>query len=125
VFSSRPRRLRDAKGGKPCVWKEASLIGRLISAVHGLVSADFPAVRAMLMLLLVLLVLLLLLLLLVLLPVLLRLLVLTSLLQVKQATAAEWWAHCRPHASGHQMHYDSDAEGQVCEPQSCCCSSAR
>ena len=27
------------------------------------------------------------------------------------ATAAEWWAHSRPHASGHQMHFDSDDEG--------------
>ena len=28
-----------------------------------------------------------------------------------EATAAEWWAHSRPHASGHQMHFDSDDEG--------------
>ena len=28
-----------------------------------------------------------------------------------EATQAEWWAHCRPHASGHQMHFDSDDEG--------------
>eukprot|EP00931_Biecheleriopsis_adriatica_P079300 TRINITY_DN52705_c0_g1_i1.p1 TRINITY_DN52705_c0_g1~~TRINITY_DN52705_c0_g1_i1.p1 ORF type:complete len:526 (-),score=105.59 TRINITY_DN52705_c0_g1_i1:34-1611(-) len=28
-----------------------------------------------------------------------------------EATAAEWWAHCRPHACGHQMHFDSDNEG--------------
>ena len=27
------------------------------------------------------------------------------------ATVAEWWAHKRPHACGHQMHYDSDNEG--------------
>lgn len=31
--------------------------------------------------------------------------------EVKDARFAEWWAHCRPHASGHQMHYDSDNEG--------------
>jgi hypothetical protein len=29
----------------------------------------------------------------------------------KDATRAEWWAHCRPHSSGHQMHFDSDDEG--------------
>src|SRR4051812_969890 len=28
------------------------------------------------------------------------------------ATHAEWWAHCRPHASGHQLHFDSDDEGR-------------
>jgi hypothetical protein len=28
-----------------------------------------------------------------------------------RATAVEWWAHCRPHASGHQLHFDSDDEG--------------
>ena len=27
------------------------------------------------------------------------------------ATAVEWWAHCRPHASGHQLHFDSADEG--------------
>jgi len=27
------------------------------------------------------------------------------------ATHVEWWAHCRPHGCGHQLHYDSDAEG--------------
>jgi hypothetical protein len=27
------------------------------------------------------------------------------------ATRAEWWAHARPHACGHQMHFDSDDEG--------------
>eukprot|EP00501_MAST-03F_sp_TOSAG23-6_P002303 GSMAST32.ASY1.ANO1.2405.1 assembled CDS len=32
--------------------------------------------------------------------------------QLKNANFAEWWAHCRPHCSGHQMHYDSDAEGE-------------
>jgi hypothetical protein len=25
---------------------------------------------------------------------------------------AEWWAHCRPHSMGHQMHYDSENEGE-------------
>lgn len=28
-----------------------------------------------------------------------------------EATKAEWWAHCRPHACGHQLHFDSDNEG--------------
>jgi hypothetical protein len=28
-----------------------------------------------------------------------------------RATAVEWWAHCRPHACGHQLHFDSDDEG--------------
>ena len=28
--------------------------------------------------------------------------------QVKSATVAEWWVHSRPHASGHQLHFDSD-----------------
>lgn len=32
--------------------------------------------------------------------------------QVKEARFAEWWAHCRPHSSGHQMHFDSDDEGR-------------
>jgi hypothetical protein len=27
------------------------------------------------------------------------------------ANAVEWWAHCRPHGSGHQMHFDSADEG--------------
>jgi hypothetical protein len=27
------------------------------------------------------------------------------------ATHVEWWAHSRPHGSGHQLHFDSDAEG--------------
>ena len=27
--------------------------------------------------------------------------------QLHKAKFAEWWAHCRPHCSGHQMHYDS------------------
>ena len=30
---------------------------------------------------------------------------------VRGATKAEWWAHCRPHPSGHQLHFDSDDEG--------------
>jgi len=28
------------------------------------------------------------------------------------ATRAEWWAHCRPHSTGHQLHFDSDDEGR-------------
>mmetsp|Transcript_32864 Transcript_32864/g.73841 ORF Transcript_32864/g.73841 Transcript_32864/m.73841 type:complete len:433 (-) Transcript_32864:810-2108(-) len=28
-----------------------------------------------------------------------------------RAKKAEWWAHCRPHPSGHQLHFDSDDEG--------------
>lgn len=31
--------------------------------------------------------------------------------ELAEATAAEWWAHCRPHVCGHQMHFDSDNEG--------------
>jgi len=31
---------------------------------------------------------------------------------IKQATHVELWAHNRPHASGHQMHFDSDDEGR-------------
>uniref|UniRef100_A0A7S4BN54 Uncharacterized protein n=1 Tax=Chrysotila carterae TaxID=13221 RepID=A0A7S4BN54_CHRCT len=31
---------------------------------------------------------------------------------VKAATRAEWWAHCRPHHTGHQLHFDSDDEGR-------------
>eukprot|EP00971_Amphidinium_carterae_P125908 2494340-Amphidinium_carterae.1 len=31
--------------------------------------------------------------------------------EVAEARWAEWWAHCRPHASGHQLHFDSDNEG--------------
>ena len=31
--------------------------------------------------------------------------------ELGEATVAEWWAHKRPHACGHQMHYDSDNEG--------------
>ncbi|KAK3238681.1 hypothetical protein CYMTET_51323 [Cymbomonas tetramitiformis] len=30
---------------------------------------------------------------------------------MRHARYAEWWAHCRPHSSGHQMHFDSDDEG--------------
>jgi methyl-CpG-binding domain protein 4 len=32
--------------------------------------------------------------------------------QVKDCSAAEWWCHCRPHASGLQLHFDSDDEGR-------------
>ena len=32
--------------------------------------------------------------------------------RAREATAAEWWAHCRPHGSGHQLHFDSDDEGK-------------
>ena len=28
-----------------------------------------------------------------------------------QARYVEWWAHCRPHGVGHQVHFDSDNEG--------------
>lgn len=28
------------------------------------------------------------------------------------ARYVEWWAHCRPHGVGHQLHYDSDDEGR-------------
>ena len=31
----------------------------------------------------------------------------------RQATYCEMWAHNRPHASGHQLHFDSDNEGRV------------
>lgn len=31
--------------------------------------------------------------------------------EIARATRAEWWAHCRPHSCGHQLHYDSDNEG--------------
>jgi hypothetical protein len=31
---------------------------------------------------------------------------------LKTATMVELWAHNRPHASGHQMHFDSDDEGR-------------
>lgn len=32
--------------------------------------------------------------------------------KLEAARFAEWWAHCRPHHCGHQLHYDSDDEGQ-------------
>jgi hypothetical protein len=32
--------------------------------------------------------------------------------KLSQATHVEIWAHNRPHASGHQMHFDSDDEGR-------------
>jgi hypothetical protein len=28
------------------------------------------------------------------------------------AQHVEWWAHRRPHCRGHQLHFDSDDEGQ-------------
>lgn len=31
---------------------------------------------------------------------------------VAKASHAEWWAHCRPHSNGHQLHYDSEDEGR-------------
>mmetsp|Transcript_31876 Transcript_31876/g.90537 ORF Transcript_31876/g.90537 Transcript_31876/m.90537 type:complete len:529 (+) Transcript_31876:37-1623(+) len=31
---------------------------------------------------------------------------------VLKACCAEWWAHCRPHPHGHQLHFDSDNEGE-------------
>ena len=31
---------------------------------------------------------------------------------VRDCEAAEWWCHCRPRASGHQLHFDSDDEGR-------------
>jgi len=31
---------------------------------------------------------------------------------LKEATQVEMWAHNRPHASGHQLHFDSDNEGR-------------
>lgn len=33
--------------------------------------------------------------------------------EVREARFAEWWAHCRAHSAGHQMHFDSDDEGKV------------
>jgi hypothetical protein len=33
--------------------------------------------------------------------------------QVKNAETAEWWAHCRCHAAGHQLHFDSAFEGET------------
>ena len=32
--------------------------------------------------------------------------------QLKNCTYCEMWAHNRPHATGHQLHFDSDNEGQ-------------
>ncbi|CAM9470916.1 unnamed protein product, partial [Ectocarpus sp. 8 AP-2014] len=40
-----------------------------------------------------------------------RLLAERSFPEVKEAKFVEWWAHRRPHSSGHQMHFDSDNEG--------------
>ncbi|KAG2486024.1 hypothetical protein HYH03_015337 [Edaphochlamys debaryana] len=31
--------------------------------------------------------------------------------EVANARYAEWWAHCRRHPAGHQLHFDSDDEG--------------
>lgn len=31
---------------------------------------------------------------------------------VRRARYAEWWAHCRRHSRGHQLHFDSDNEGE-------------
>ena len=31
---------------------------------------------------------------------------------VNECKYCEWWAHCRPHSSGHQLHFDSDDEGR-------------
>lgn len=39
-------------------------------------------------------------------------LVLKKFPKLRNATAAEMWAHNRPHGSGHQMHFDSDDEGR-------------
>ncbi|KAJ1545186.1 hypothetical protein HK096_006685 [Nowakowskiella sp. JEL0078] len=33
--------------------------------------------------------------------------------EAKNAKYAEWWAHCRPHHHGHQLHFDSDNEGNA------------
>ncbi|KAJ9472719.1 hypothetical protein DIPPA_12599 [Diplonema papillatum] len=30
----------------------------------------------------------------------------------EDALYAEWWAHCRPHTHGHQLHFDADNEGK-------------
>lgn len=30
--------------------------------------------------------------------------------QVRAAKVAEWWAHIRPHSSGHQLHFDTDEQ---------------
>jgi len=31
--------------------------------------------------------------------------------ELEECNFIEWWAHCRPHCHGHQMHFDSDNEG--------------
>jgi hypothetical protein len=31
----------------------------------------------------------------------------------RDAKYAEWWAHCRRHSKGHQLHFDSDNEGET------------
>jgi len=41
-----------------------------------------------------------------------RSLVVREFPKAAEATHAEWWAHCRPHASGHQLHFDSEDEGR-------------
>ncbi|KAI8473979.1 MAG: hypothetical protein J3K34DRAFT_456998 [Monoraphidium minutum] len=41
----------------------------------------------------------------------LRALALPHFPEVAEARYAEWWAHCRRHNSGHQLHFDSDDEG--------------
>ncbi|GLI68215.1 hypothetical protein VaNZ11_012559, partial [Volvox africanus] len=38
-------------------------------------------------------------------------LIMTRYPAVTEARFAEWWAHCRRHPSGHQLHFDSDDEG--------------
>jgi hypothetical protein len=30
--------------------------------------------------------------------------------QVRASKVAEWWAHIRPHSSGHQLHFDTDEQ---------------
>eukprot|EP00668_Euglena_longa_P046356 GGOE01062041.1.p1 GENE.GGOE01062041.1~~GGOE01062041.1.p1 ORF type:complete len:442 (+),score=71.21 GGOE01062041.1:54-1379(+) len=32
--------------------------------------------------------------------------------KAKEAQYVEWWAHCRPHPCGHQLHFDSADEGR-------------
>mmetsp|Transcript_21368 Transcript_21368/g.31780 ORF Transcript_21368/g.31780 Transcript_21368/m.31780 type:complete len:398 (-) Transcript_21368:4464-5657(-) len=32
--------------------------------------------------------------------------------EIRRAKYVELWAHCRPHATGHQLHFDSDNEGR-------------
>ncbi|GIM15629.1 hypothetical protein Vretimale_18343 [Volvox reticuliferus] len=43
--------------------------------------------------------------------VLLHRLIVTRFPAAAEARFAEWWAHCRRHPSGHQLHFDSDDEG--------------